>query len=83
MNVVIYSTSTSDYTNELNVYAGNGLAKSKLTGSIISESDQHTSVATTKAITAVTKGYGGPMLWDLAEDATGSASVYAAIQSSL
>jgi hypothetical protein len=83
VNVMIYSTSTSDYTNQLNFYAGKGLAKSKITGGIISESDQHTSVSTTKAITAITKGYGGPMLWDLAEDSTGSASVYAAIQSSL
>ena len=59
------------------------LPKSKLTAGIISESDQHTSVSTTQAITNITKGYGGPMLWDLAEDTTGSSSVYKAIQGSL
>jgi hypothetical protein len=83
VNIMTYSTNTGDYTNDLAFFAGKGLPKSKLTAGIISESDQHTSVATTKAITSIAKGYGGPMLWDLAEDSTGSASVYGAIQSSL
>jgi hypothetical protein len=59
------------------------MEKTKLTLGVISESDQHTSVSTTKAITAIAKTYGGAMLWDLAEDSTGSSSVYKAIQDSL
>lgn len=83
VNIMVYSTNTSDYTSAFNFYVGKGVARSQLTGGIISESNQHTSVSTTKSITAITKGYGGPMLWDLAEDNTGSSSVYAAIQSAL
>jgi len=31
----------------------------------------------------MSKNYGGAMLWDLAEDSTGTSSVYKAIQDSL
>jgi len=84
VNVMIYTSNTGDYTSEASYYVNTkGLDKSKLTLGIISESDQRTSVSTTKAITGIAKSYGGPMLWDIAGDVTGSSSVYAAIQSSL
>ena len=83
VNIMTYSTNTGDYTSALDFYVGKNMDKTKLTLGIISESDQHTSVATTKSITAIAKNYGGAMLWDLAEDATGSGSVYQAVQDSL
>jgi GH18 family chitinase len=83
VNIMTYSTNTGDYTSALDFYAGKNMAKTKLTLGIISESDQHTSVSTTQAITAIAKNYGGVMLWDLAEDSTGGSSVYKALQDSL
>jgi hypothetical protein len=81
VNIMTYSSNTSDYTNDLNFYATKkGMAKTQLTMGLISESDQHTSVATTKSLTTMSKSWGGAMLWDLAEDATGTASVYKAMQ---
>ncbi len=83
VNIMVYSTNTNDYTDAVNFYTGKNVPKTLLTLGIISESDQHTSVSTTKSIVDISKGYGGTMLWDLAEDATGQSSVYAAIQSEL
>jgi GH18 family chitinase len=80
VNIMIYSSNMGDYTSALNFYVGKGMAKTKLTLGLISESGQHTSVATTKTLTTMSKSWGGAMLWDLAEDATGSASVYKAMQ---
>jgi len=80
VNIMIYSSNVSDYTNELNFYLGKGMAKTQLTLGLISESSQRTSVATTKTLTTMSKSWGGAMLWDLAEDATGTASVYKAMQ---
>jgi hypothetical protein len=82
VNIMTYSSNTSDYNSDVSLYTGDkGMAKTKVTLGIISESDQHTSTTTTKAIDGIAKGYGGVMLWDLAEDATGNASVYKQIQS--
>jgi hypothetical protein len=83
VNIMTYSSNLNDYTNDVNFFVGKGVPKSKMTLGIISESDQRTSVSTTQAITSLSKSYGGPMLWDLAGDTTGSSSVYAAIQSAL
>ena len=84
VNIMTYSSNTSDYTSDLNFYTSKkSMPKTQLVLGLISESDQHTSVATAKTLTTMSKSYGGVMLWDLAEDATGSASVYKAMQDSL
>ena len=83
VNIMIYSSSTNDYTNALNFYTGKGVPKTKLTLGIISETGQHTSVAAAKSITTMSKAYGGAMLWDIAGDTTGASSVYKAMQDSL
>ncbi len=84
VNIMIYSSNTSDYTSQANYYVNTkGMAKSKITLGIISESDQHTSTATTTSIMNIAKNYGGGMLWDLAEDNTGSTSTYKAMQNAM
>jgi hypothetical protein len=65
------------------VLHGQGRAEDPATLGLISESDNHTSVSTAKAIAVMSKSYGGSMPWDLAEDATGSSSVYEATRDSL
>lgn len=82
VNIMTYSKKTSDYTSQLAFYVGKGMAKTQLTLGLISESGNHTDVATTKAITTLSKSWGGAMLWDVAEDSTGTASVYKAMQDS-
>ena len=83
VNIMTYSSNAADYTSGTKHFTDKGIAKTKLTLGIISESGNHSSVANAKAIAAMSKNYGGAMLWDLAEDGTGSASVYKAIQDSL
>jgi chitinase len=80
VNIMIYSSNTSDYTSALNFYVGKGMPKNKLVLGLISESGTHTSVATATSLSTMSKSWGGGMLWDLAEDSTGSASVYKAMQ---
>jgi hypothetical protein len=80
VNIMIYSSNAGDYTSELNFYVGKGMPKNKLVLGLISESGQHTSVATTMSLSTLSKSWGGGMLWDLAEDSTGTASVYKAMQ---
>jgi chitinase len=83
VNIMVYTSNINDFKGELDFYTGKGEQKTQLTLGIISESDQHTSVSDTQAIATLSKSYGGAMLWDLAEDATGQASVYKALQGSL
>jgi hypothetical protein len=80
VNIMIYSSNQGDYTSALNFYVGKGMPKNKLVLGLISESGQHTSVGTTQTLTTMSKSWGGAMLWDLAEDSTGTASVYKAMQ---
>jgi hypothetical protein len=84
VNVMTYSGNVGDYNNDATFYTGQkGMDPTKVTLGIISESGQHTGVATTQAITQLGKGYGGVMLWDLGGDTTDQSSVYKAIQGSL
>jgi len=84
VNIMTYSTNTGDYTSQASYYVNTkGMEKSKITLGIISESDQHTSTSTTTSIMNIAKNYGGAMLWDLAEDNTGSSSTYKAMQNAL
>ncbi|HEY1534154.1 MAG TPA: glycosyl hydrolase family 18 protein, partial [Polyangiaceae bacterium] len=82
VNIMTYSSKTSDYTDDLNFYTSTkSMPKTQLVLGIISENDTpRTSVTTAKTLTTMSKSYGGAMLWDLAEDATGTASVYKAMQ---
>jgi chitinase len=79
VNIMVYSSSTSDYTSEVNFFTGKNVPKTQMTLGIISESDQHTSTTATKSIVAMSKNYGGAMLWDLAEDT----NVYSTIQGAM
>jgi len=83
VNIMVYSSKVSDYQGELDYFTGKSVPKEKLTLGVISESGNHTSTSATTSIVALSKSYGGTMLWDLAEDSTGQASVYKAIQGSL
>lgn len=82
VNIMTYSSNPADYTSGAKHFTDKGVAKTKLTLGVISESGNHSSVANAKAIATLSKDYGGAMLWDLAEDTTGTASVYKALQDS-
>ena len=81
VNIMTYSSNTSDYSNDANFYTGQkGMDPTKITLGIISASGQGTSASTIQAITQMSKMYGGVMLWDLASDSSGG---YQVIQGSL
>jgi GH18 family chitinase len=69
INLMIYSTNSSNYTNELGWWTANtGVAKNKLTWGI----DFSTGLTTTTAaqLTTSSKAYGGIMVWEYSQRAT-------------
>jgi len=66
VNLMIYSTNMSTYTNELNWWTTHtGIAKTKLTWGI--EFTNQLSAATAKQITTASKAYGGVMVWEYSQ----------------
>jgi len=80
VNLMIYSTNMSTYTNELNWWTTHtGIAKTKLTWGI--EFTNQLSAATAKQITTASKAYGGVMVWEYSQGS--EPQLWPAVQSAL
>ena len=66
INLMIYTTNMSDYTDELNWWTTKkGIPKNKLTWGVLF--DGNLSVDMTKQLTTASKAYGGIMAWELSQ----------------
>ena len=80
INLMIYTTNMSDYTNELNWWTTNkGIPKNKLTWGVLFES--RLSVDMVKQLTTASKAYGGIMAWELSQGT--APTLWKAIQDTL
>jgi hypothetical protein len=80
VNLMIYSTKMSDYTNEVNWWVHTvGVPQAKLTWGV--EFTSQLSVATVKQITIASEAYGGVMVWEYSQPT--EPQLWPAVQSAL